>query len=257
MKTSKQKRRSKIAFTLVEILIAIGIVGLVLTAIYSTWTAILRATKVGHDAAAAVQRARITIRVLEDSLGSCESFVQGQRYYSFVAENGNDATLSFVARLAKSFPRGGKFGDLDVRRITFSVESGDLVVRQNPVLMDMDDEEKGHPLVLSKNVKKFAMEFWDSRLNDWVDEWKMTNQIPKAVKIDIQLAQNEHGQGYQEILRIISLPSVMVQAAWQMGGALPGQPPFGNPGAPGGPQPPTTIPPTRPGQLPEIKPGRQ
>jgi type II secretion system protein J len=256
MKTPNQKRRSKIAFTLVEILIAIGIVGLVLTAIYSTWTAILRASRVGLEAAAAVQRSRITVRVLEDSLGSCQSFAQGQRYYSFVAENGNDATLSFVARLAKSFPRGGKFGDLDVRRITFSVESGTLVMRQNPVLMEIDDEEKTHPLVLAKNVKKFAMEFWDPKLNDWTDEWKMTNQIPKAVKIDMQLAQNEKSQSYQEIMRIISLPSVMVQAAWQMGGAMPGQPPFGNPGGPGGPQPPTTIPPTRPGQLPEIKPGR-
>lgn len=254
MKTTRRKQRSKIAFTLIEILIAIGIVGLVLTAIYSTWTAILRASKVGLEAAAAVQRSRIAVRVLEDSLGSCQSFAQGQRYYSFVAENGNDATLSFVARLAKSFPRGGKFGDLDVRRITFSVESGDLVMRQNPVLMEIDDEEKNHPLVLSRNVKKFAMEFWDSRLNEWVDEWKMTNQIPKAVKIDMLLAQNEHGQGHQEILRIISLPSVMVQAAWQMGGALGNQPPINNPGITN--RGPSWVP-GGDGRLPEFKPGRQ
>jgi prepilin-type N-terminal cleavage/methylation domain-containing protein len=47
------------AFTLVEILIALGILSMVLAAIYSSWTAILRASKVGLEAAAAVQRARI------------------------------------------------------------------------------------------------------------------------------------------------------------------------------------------------------
>src|SRR5205814_2813945 len=45
-------------FTLVEILVAIGILALVLAAIFSSWTAILRASKTGLDAAAAVQRSR-------------------------------------------------------------------------------------------------------------------------------------------------------------------------------------------------------
>ncbi len=112
------------AFTLVEIMVAIGILSMVLAAIYSSWTAILRGSKVGLDAAASAQRARITIRVLEDSLGSAQSFSANLPYYYFDAENGDTPVLSFVARLSKSFPRSGKFGDLDVRRVTFSVEGG-------------------------------------------------------------------------------------------------------------------------------------
>ena len=76
------------AFTLVEIMIAIGIFSMVLAAIYSSWTAILRASKTGLDAAASAQRARITIRVLEDSLGSAQSFAANLPYYYFDAENG-------------------------------------------------------------------------------------------------------------------------------------------------------------------------
>src|SRR5438128_4933844 len=128
--------RSNAAFTLVEILIAIGILGMVLAAIFSSWTAILRASKVGLDAAAAVQRARIVMRTLEDSLLCAESFDLNQKYYGFLADNGSDASLSFVARLPESFPRNRKFGDLHVRRVTFSVESGadsahQLVLRQS------------------------------------------------------------------------------------------------------------------------------
>src|SRR3954471_21257459 len=91
--------RSTAAFTLVEILIAIGILSMVLAAIFSSWTAILRASKVGLDAAAAVQRARIVMRTLEDSLLCAQAFGgQNQRYYGFVAENGSEASLSFVSR---------------------------------------------------------------------------------------------------------------------------------------------------------------
>jgi prepilin-type N-terminal cleavage/methylation domain-containing protein len=129
--------RSRRAFTLVEILIAIGIFSMVLAAIYSSWSAILRGRKVGLDAAAAVQRARIAGRTIEECLGSVQSFVANQPYYSFLSENGSDASLSFVTRLSPSFPRSGKFGDLTIRRVTFSVENGkdgtrDLVLRQNP-----------------------------------------------------------------------------------------------------------------------------
>src|SRR5215831_14296463 len=171
-------------FTLIEILIAIGILMMIVAAIYASWTAILRASKVGLEASAAAQRARIVVRVLEDSLTSAEAFGPNQKYYGFEAENGNEAYLSFVARLAKSFPRSGKFGDLDVRRLTFSVEAGsdsgrELVLRQNPLVMEMDVDEKEHPLVLAKNVQDFEIEFWDARLADWTDEWKQTNALPK------------------------------------------------------------------------------
>jgi type II secretory pathway pseudopilin PulG len=237
----------------VEIMVAIGIFSMVLAAIYSSWTAILRASKTGLEAAASAQRARITVRVLEDSLGSAQSFQQNLSYYAFLTENGSDnATLSFVARLSKSFPRSGKFGDLDVRRLTFSVEGApdggsQLVLRQNPLVMEMDIDEKEHPIVLAKNVKGFEMLFWaeDKNPPDWVDEWKeqKTNQLPRLVMITLKLADNPHSsQITEEITRIINLPAKTVLASWQVprgiggpgGPGGPGTPPVG-PGGPGGP----------------------
>jgi len=235
--------RITVAFTLLEIMIAISIFALVLTAIYSSWTAILRARKIAGDAAASVQRARISIRILEDSLGSTESFVRNASYYSFVGENGSEASLSFVARLAKSFPRSGKFGDLDLRRLTFSVEKGtdnsrQLVLRQNPVLMDLDVDEKEHPLILAKNVQDFQLQFWDTRLNDWTDEWTQTNQIPKLVMLTLKLSDSPVStQIHEEVTRIVSIPAMAVQPGWQLPMGLPGQQnpnQFGTNGPPGG-----------------------
>jgi len=252
--SSVQGFAGRAGFTLVEILVALGIFSLVLAAIYSSWTAILRASKVGTEAAAAVQRARMAGRTIEESLSSVQSFAQNMKLYAFLAENGNDSTLSFVSRLSPSFPRSGKFGDFSVRRVTFSVEQGrdgsrDLVLRQNPLLMDMDKEEKEVPLVLAKNVKEFKTEFWDLRLQDWVDEWKQTNQIPVLVKVSLKLADNHFShQVREQITRVVSLPSVTVPAAFQVP-RLQGIPqnqqfPPG-PGQPGQPPPGQT-----PGQLP-------
>ena len=226
---------SQRAFTLVEIMIAMGILALVLAAIYSSWTAILRASKVGLDSAAAVQRARIAGRIIEESLTSAESFAQNQRYYAFVADNGSEPLLSFVTHLSPSFPRNGKFAGLDVRRVIFSVEHGQLVLRQKPYLMDeMDEDEKKYPLVLGNHVKEFKTEFWDTRLNDWIDEWKQTNQLPVMVRVTLKFGDNAYStQVGAEVTRIVSIASVAVAPGWQSPRLLPGMP--GMPAVPGAP----------------------
>lgn len=244
------KRRVMAGFTLIEILVAIAIFTLVITAIYSGWMAILRASKVGLEAAAQAQRERVAIRTIEEALTSSQSFAADLQHYWFVGENGDEAMLSFVARLPKSFPRSGKFGDLDVRRVSFSVESGQdsqrqLVLRQTPILMEFDEDEKNHPLVLAKNVKDLLLEFWNPNRNEWVEEWNQTNQLPKMVKVTLRLVppgqRYSSSQRSEEITRIVALPSVMVPAGWQtpqlpVGGppGFPNQPPpQGLPGQPG------------------------
>jgi type II secretion system protein J len=248
MRTQRQQftsaTRPLAAFTLIEILIAIGILSLVIAAIYSSWTAILRSAKVGQDAAAAVQRSRIVLRVLEDSLSSAQNFALNPVHYGFVAENGDEASLSFVARLSKSFPRSGRFGDLDVRRVTFSVDQkSQLVLRQSPLVMEYDIDEKEHPIVLAKNVREFSMMFWDVRKREWIDEWKNTNQIPRLIQFTVKMADSANARAAQEeVSRIISIPAVTVQPMWQMQRMpmVPGQAP--PPGAPGT-VPPGTVPP--------------
>ena len=120
--------------------------------------------------------------------------------------------------------------------LTFSVEAApdggrQLVLRQNPLVMELDTDEKEHPIVLAKNVKGFEMQFWATDKNppDWVDEWKeqKTNQLPRLVMITLKLADNPHSsQITEEITRIINLPAMTVQPIWQVprgvGGPDPG-----------------------------------
>ena len=221
-------------------MLALAIFSLVMVAIYSSWLLILRATKVGQEAAAQAQRRRVAVRTIESALMCAQSYQASQQYYTFVVQNGDEPLLSFTARLPGDFPRNGRFGDFNLRRVTFTVEPGpdrerDLVLRQNPILMDMDKDEQEHPLVLARNVKDFATECWDPTQKDWLDKWENTNQIPTMVRFTLVLGGNTLNNFGDtgptlSVTRVVAIPSVMVPTVVQGGGPAGTRPPFVRPG---------------------------
>jgi len=229
---------SRRAFTLIEIMMAIIIFSLVVAAIYSTLMLVMRATRVGQDAAAQAQRQRIVLRTIEDSLMCIQSFQASQKYYWFGVENGMAPMLSFASRVpTEGFPRNGKFGDFNLRRLTFTLEAApeggnNLVLRQNPVLMDMDEDEKKFPVILAHNVKAFMIECWDKTRLEWTDKWLTTNAIPPMVRVGLVLGASVSGGGGAPdfaVTRAYSMPSAMMPPAVQgVGGA--GAPGAGFPG---------------------------
>lgn len=234
MKLRPQQRQA--AFTLIEVMMAFAIFGLLVVSIYASWTLILKATTIGQEASARVQRERVAVRTLREALSCVLSFQADQKNYAFVAENDNNGTISFVARLPESFPRSGRYAwqGLDVRRVTFSVESGgdfsrrQLVLRQTPMLKDFSTDERDYPFVVATDVNKIEFEFWDQRKADWINEWTRTNEIPKMIKIKYEFVRRNLREPSapgvtQEIIDVAPLPGSMVPSAAQG----PNQPPRG------------------------------
>ncbi len=239
------RQKSRRAFTLIEVMVAAAIFGLLVTAIYSTWILIIKSSQVGQVAAAQVQRERIAIRTIEDSLTCIQSFQASMQYYTFLVENGEAAQLSFVALVPDVFPRNGRFGDFNLRRLTFALENRtdserDLVLRQNPILMDVDPDEQVVPLVLARNVQDFIVECWDTNTQDWVDTWVDTNSLPPMVRVTLALGSNlttKSSTGPSlAIARQIAIPSGTLPTAIQGGqGSAVGNSRGGvNLGVPGG-----------------------
>ncbi len=220
------------AFTLIEIMMAMAIFSMVVTAIYATWTLIIKSAKIGQEAAAQVQRERVAFRTFEDALVCARSFQADLQHYSFVVENGSEPTLSFVARLPEFFPRSGRFGDFDVRRVTFSLENGSdgqqqLVLRQTPILMETDETEQQYPFVLSRNVSKMEFELWDARKGKWVDEWTTTNEIPSMIHLTLTYSRHNPDKPYatpqtEVVSRVVDISSTMVPGGFQRRGQFTG-----------------------------------
>src|SRR6185295_12951729 len=123
MKPNRTSPRA--AFTLVEILLAMAILGMIMTAIYSTWLSVMRAAKTGLDGAALAQEQRIAMRAVEEALSSTVYFEQNAALYAFETDTSMDtATLSFVSHLPPWFPGNGLYGGGGVRRVTFAVQPG-------------------------------------------------------------------------------------------------------------------------------------
>ena len=223
------RKPARWAFTLVEVLIAIGILSMVITAIYACWSAVLRSSKIGGDAAAKVQRSRMAVRCMEDALTYARMNAAHPDLYWFEGESGDNARLSFVARLPESFPRGAKFGDLVLRRIEFSVVPGEdprrqLVVRQAPLLMEFDEDEANYPLVLARDVEEMTVEFWDPSEEDWIDEWTETNMIPPMVRLTLATAALKGNMRVKDETTVLVSPACRaLQPAFQ--GAVRQPPP--------------------------------
>lgn len=215
--------RSPRAFTIIEVLLAVAIFTMIMAAVYSTWTAILRSARVGNDAAVEVQRSRVASRTLQDALVSAVMFEANIGLYAFeVDTSGEFAAMSFTARLPASFIGSGYFGDQRMRRVTFNVEPGNdgvsqFMLRQVPLMQTNFIPEQIHTLVLAREIASFKLEFWDPR-EGWVAEWERTNRLP--IQLRFQLAFGEpverNQPGKEVTVRTIHLPSTHVPQQIQL-----------------------------------------
>lgn len=230
-------RRRSAGFTLIEIMMAFAIFGLLIASIYACWTLILKSTQIGQEAAARVQRERIAMHTIKEALACVLSFQADPQNYAFLAENDNNGSLSFVARLPETFPRSGRsdWRNLPVRRVTFSIINGaeysqhNLVLSQTPLLKEMHPDERDYPFVVAKDVNKMEFEFWDQKKRDWINEWTRTNELPKMIKIKLEFIRRNPREPSMpgtsfEVIDVAPLPAMMVPTTAQGPNQAPNAP---------------------------------
>ncbi len=202
------------AFTLLEVLVAISLFALIMIGVISCWEAIIKGTEAGRKAAAAAQRARVSIKAIEVALTTAEISSSNIEYYAFMADTSSKfATLSVAARLPAAFPGSGLFGDNVMRRVTFDVEKGpdnldDLVMNQSPLLMMTSDDYPPYPITLARDVSSFNLEFWSPTENDFLTEFLATNQFPPMIRVTIGVGHSATDPSipYELVTRVISMP---------------------------------------------------
>jgi prepilin-type N-terminal cleavage/methylation domain-containing protein len=203
------------AFTLIEILIAITVFASVMIGMMAVWKCIINGTQVAQTAAAAAQRARISMKTIEDALLNTEISSANIQYYAFVADTSheNAASLSVAARLPATFLGSGYFGDNVMRRVTFDVEKGaenrnDLVMTQSPILAITSSEYPPKSITLAKDVTFFGLEFWSPTDSEFKTEFLPTNQIPPMVRVTLGIGHvaNAPNVPLELMTRVVAMP---------------------------------------------------
>ena len=251
---------SRRGFTLLEIMIAMGIFAMILTGIYATWMALMKGGDAAKRAAADVQRSRIALTTLHDALLTALMYKGNSSNYWFLADTSGDyANLILTSHLPASFPGMGSYGDLYVRRVEFRVKPGaengnELEMTQRPILLEMSGGVEPYSMVLAKNVTLFRLSFYDQKKGEWMDDWRDTNQLPKLVQIGLGLGKKRGSSEPADLVTtIVSLPANAVGGELQGGGPVGIFPPGVGPPSqlqPG--VPPGTVPPNlnQPGRIP-------
>ena len=118
-------------FTLVEVLLAITILSLIITAVYSTWSASLLAWRRGGDASAVFQRQRIVMDTLTELAQSVVYFSESSALYALsgTSKPGWGDTVSFVTASDVLLPPSEAI-DAGMRRVTISLEQDDYGLLQ-------------------------------------------------------------------------------------------------------------------------------
>lgn len=211
---TQRKYSSKSAFTLVEVMIAMTIFMMVMASIYACWASIVKGTKVGENAAAKAQRARVAVHTVEQALMCAQCYSYNNSYYTFQADSSNErfSALEFTARLPDTFLGGGYFGNQVMRHVTFYVKAGEdrqnnLVMRQFP-LLDANEEKDPYEIVLARDVTRFSVEYWRPGDKDFSPDFLETNQLPKLVRITMGIGhvKNDFDRPNQVMVRLVNIP---------------------------------------------------
>ena len=206
------------AFTLVEIMVAITLFMFMMGSIMACWKVIVSGTRTGETAAAMAQRARTSMRAIEDSLNNMDISKFNNRYYYFTNYNQDQyACLDFAARLPASFLGSDYFGDNVVRHVIFQVKPDavdrdrlNLVMTQYPVLDIPSEQYPPKSIILARDVSAFVLEFWSPKENDWLSEFTRTDQVPPMIRITLGTGHLAHDAKipFEVISRVVVPPTV-------------------------------------------------
>ena len=215
-KESGVRAGSAHAFTLIEIMVAVGVLGGLMVAIFASWHVIVRSSQIGITASVEAHRTRVAVRSLTDAMTSAIIYELNMPYYAFLTDTTESfAAFSLVSRLPSTFPGSGLFFDQPLRRVTFSVEPTNsmhqLIMRQNPILSPLDQGQEPYPMVLANNVGEFKMEFLDiqsgsggTEAQDWA-EMLMRMYLMWAEKQGFKIKELNHQAGDVAGIKTVTL----------------------------------------------------
>jgi general secretion pathway protein J len=187
-------RRAR-GFTLLEVLIALSIVGMLLTIAFGGLRVAMAAWRQGEDRAEAHQHVRAVAYTLSRALGAAYPY-RGTRGLSpevVVLFAGGEARLEFVTQAAPlplQVP-------VAFTAVTIALDDDDepgLVIRQRP-LPNRDPFTEGTVVLRDPSVTSLAFKFLGED-GEWVDTWngQDAKTIPRAVQLRVGATINGRAQ---------------------------------------------------------------
>ncbi len=193
-----------LGFTLIELMIAVAITGIITTLIYGSFSRtfesreyVLQSQERYHQARLAMDRMTREISMAFVADCSDQAIGAGDRRYRtpFKVEDESEVDRMQFA----SFSHLRLFRDVhesDQNLLTYYGEADPQehdktnLVRKEKARIDGEPDEGGKAEILCRDIEKLDIQLWDEIKSDWVKEWDCSkldqqNRLPRMVKISL------------------------------------------------------------------------
>jgi len=177
--------KSDAGFTLVEVLVAVALLGMIGTMVFGSLIMTTRAVDAGREHAAKEQTIRRVLRLMAEEI----SLSKRNTMYPWVGANGTQdgqpadilAFLAMSQGLSTSVAKEG-----ETVRVVYTRERDRLIrfVRRNLYTLT-DTNESLDQMELADRVHAFNIRYYDDQNRMWLDEWPAVPKIPKALLIEV------------------------------------------------------------------------
>lgn len=225
---SRHSPRARTGFTLLEVLLAVAVLGMLITSVYSTWSAALTSWRRGTDVSEAFQRERIVMDALRELTQSAVYFAPSAALYDFVATThaGLGDSISFVTASDAYLPPSETIS-AGMRRVIISLEQDQyrrtyLAIVNEPALRPQDDRSLEQPQahVISMDVSGFYVRYRNPQDGTWSEKWEEQGFPPSAVEYTVMFGERDGRFPPVVVTRAVDIPVAAFVAA---GGApMPG-----------------------------------
>ena len=213
------------AFTLLEVMLAVTILGLVIGAITATWQAGLSGWRRSASVSDSFQRERVVMGTLEDLTKSIIYAPSKDTLYDINFEHDQQAgdSVSFVTGSDMLLPPA-EVMVAGLRRVTVALQRDPrnrpfLGIANAPALQPDEGTPESVWHVLSADVCGFGVRFRNPRDGSWVDKWDEANLIPSAIEYTVAFGANDGRTPPVVVTRAIELP-IAAYALQQLGQPL-------------------------------------
>ena len=236
------KTRARSGFTLIEVIIAMGIMVMIAGLSWSTLAGSIKLRDVLADDDKVARSARVTLNKLsrELQLAYITDNTEAINTYRtvFVGEDdGDDSVLWFATTGHRRTYMNSR--ECDQSEVTIWTdedpdESGQMVLlHRESGFIDQEPDEGGAILPLARGVTQFKLRYYDGTTAEWTETWdtqgtETLDRLPRAVQIVLGLAAPDPDDE-DEFIEQIFVRTVIVERA-----SRTAQSAFSRGGAPGG-----------------------
>ncbi len=217
--------RLRAGFTLVEMLVAMMLLGLITLMLFTSFYSVTTSWETGRKTIDASGHSDYLMDQLTVALRSAYYPGTGEKYGLIFTDDGEDAyardSIEWTKVGAALIGEDAEFANVPHRvRVTVvdadDPQPGGFAVRawrQDLQLDEFDPEEDAASLTLSPKVVGFNCRMLDPETErdmneelNWIDEWTKTNTLPRALEVTLWMEPAEEGDEPIESKRIVELP---------------------------------------------------